>query len=337
MRFTKILLMIPILLLFCILEIDAAGTTMGIQLTNEVTLTYSNVNGALYTNTDNVSQTVLGVYGINATITAPETNTTSPGGSVTFHGHVTNLGNAGQIIYFTNFYSNYSAGASGWSNNFQNAGMNNASSITLAPYEGADFYLKVTAPLTAGLNHALTNFFGAKITNQGTLTTISNYTGLNSQSYGGWWRTQGKIALAIVGNIPIIIGNKTSFVSNSATYLALGGNNGELVPGSEITYAISFTNSGAAAAYNLALSDPINSDVLYVTNSLRYRENLKTTASNVYYFHSSISNITDADDAENAGVYNCNGRTNSNTVEFNFNAAIPAGGKGTLYFKVQLK
>ncbi len=340
MRFKSLLIVILILLTF-FTQAVANGTQKDTLVTNEVIISYSNSAGATYADTNYVSDTVLGIYGIDATLTTPPlTNDASPGVATTFQGHITNLGNDSQVIFFTNFFTNYSAAGVGpWKFSFQNSASLPATTMTLSPYQGSDFYLVVTPTNTAGYGEAMTNIFGAYVTNTGQLTITSNYTGLNSITYGGYWKSDGRRAIAVISDIPIINIAKFSFVSNSATYLALGGNNGELVPGSEITYAITFTNSGTSDAYGLTFTDPINSDADYVDDSLRYREDLRTHASNVYYYNAATSNITDIDDAETVGTYDCKGRTNAalGQVEFSFGAVIPGGGSGTLYFKVHLK
>lgn len=337
----KSLLIVILILLTFFTYAAANGTQKDTLITNEVTIAYSNSAGATYADTNYVSDTVLGIYGIDATLTTPPlTNDASPGVATTFLGHITNLGNDSQVIFFTNFFTNYSAAGVGpWKFSFENTLGNPATTMTLQPYQGENFYLVVTPTNTANFGEAMTNFFGAYVTNTGLTASTSNYTGLNSTTYGGYWKSSGRWAIAVITDIPVIEIAKYSFVSNSATYLALGGLNGQLVPGSEITYAITFTNSGSANAYGLAFTDPINSDADYVDNSLRYREGLQTHASNVYYYNAATSNITDIDDAETVGTYDCKGRTNaaSGQVEFSFGQVIPSGGSGTLYFKVYLK
>ena len=69
---------------------------------------------------------------------------------------------------------------------------------------------------------------------------------------------------------------KVAFISNSSTYTQISLNDANLVPGSKITYQIFCSNFGLTAARSLEITDPINSNSIYFSNSLFLNGNLLT-------------------------------------------------------------
>jgi len=335
-KFLLILLLIGIIP--TILAAATNDTPAGTVITNEVTASFSNTMGNIYYATDAINTNVYAIYGISSIVTNTTNIYTAPGNTVTFHGYAVNEGNTSQIVYFTNLMANYGGGASGWTVQFQNDGMNNATSMTLTEDQGRDFYFQVTVPGSALFGHTMTNEIATIFTNTYRFTSIGAYTGLNGTNYAGTGQSAGRICITII-QAPVIVLTKLTYVSNSSTYLSLGGGLRDVVPGSEITYAVQFTNSGNTDALNLTLSDPLTANMTYIGNSMKVRTGLQTDASPASYNNAAALALSDANDVENVGAYQCNGNSNagSGPIEFTFTAAIPSGGSGTVYFKVYIK
>lgn len=339
MHKVKILILILLCLSLSTIQVYANGTAAGSIVTNAVSISYSNSAGTTYGTNISITDTVLEIYGLAASVTSVTNATTGPGGDVDFFGKVTNMGNTSQLIFFTNFQMLYGGGASDWRYDFLNDALSSVSTMTLAAYNARGFYIRVHVTNAAAYGHSATNDYGTYQTNFGRFTRVSNYTGLNGTGYGGRWYTDARRSVLVVSDVPDITIAKYAFVTNSASYVSLGGGAYDLVPGSLITYAVTFTNSGTVSAYGLTISDPIPADAQYSNNSMKYREGLRTFASNQYYNNAACSNLTDAGSDEAVGVYDCDGNSNGGAgpVEFTFSQPVPAGGKGTVYFRVTVR
>ncbi len=316
------------------------ATSEGEVLTNYARATYTNSGGANYTNNTSPTNfiTNMSIYGLSTTITANETNSTVPGVPITFQGQVINHGNTNQVVNFTNLITNYSAGASGWTVDFLNDALVNATSMTLNEGSSRVFYLQVTPTGGASAGQSLTNQFAAKFPAASTRfgSAISSYTGFSGTNYGGTNQTTGKIAITVVEALQVAI-DKYSFVTNSAGYIAIGGGGNEPVPGSMITYAITYTNTGSVSAYNLTLTDPIDiANVEYVPNSMVYRDGAMTDASEASY-NAATGPLGDGPADDGVGAFTVEGDDAGGNMTFTFAAPITSGARGTVYYKVYIK
>lgn len=92
-------------------------------------------------------------------------------------------------------------------------------------------------------------------------------------------------------------------------------------PGDEITYTITWENTGSADAHELVITDPINMNLTYVAGSMVYDGDTTDMNPGVV--------LTDAADLDN-GDY---GFTTAGTVTV-FVGSVPAGAKGSLVIRV---
>ncbi|MBN1899194.1 MAG: hypothetical protein JW827_10475 [Spirochaetes bacterium] len=72
----------------------------------------------------------------------------------------------------------------------------------------------------------------------------------------------------ISGGPPVITFSKTSYVTNTTSYIQLGGAASDFVPGAKVTYTIYYTNEGSGTALNLMISDIIPPNQVYNSNSM---------------------------------------------------------------------
>jgi len=337
-KFIKLLLIILLIgFVPAFLSASPYDTPAGTTITNTVTASYSNALGTTWAATDTITTNVLEIYGLSATLTNTTNAYTAPNTTVNFVGRIQNEGNTSAVVYFTNLLEAYGGGASGWTITFLNDSMNNATSMTLGEDSARYFYLQVQVPVTASFGQSLTNQFAAIFTNSTRFSTLSSYTGWNGTNYGGSAQSESRLAIVIV-QAPVITLAKYSYVTNTPDYLSLGGNTYDVVPGSAIIYAITFTNSGNTSAYGLTISDPLSPDVVYVSSSMKYEEGSLAVNLPQDYNNATFS-LGDGAADDGVGAYSVEGDPNggSGPVQFKFANAIPAGGRGTVYFKVYVK
>jgi uncharacterized repeat protein (TIGR01451 family) len=119
------------------------------------------------------------------------------------------------------------------------------------------------------------------------------------------------------GTPPNIILKKLAFVTNSSSFRSKGGGVNLAVPGSCITYTISYSNSSTSKASNLAIRDRIPIQARYLSNSIYLNGILQT----------------DASDGLDRTDFSA---TLTNTV-YSVIPSVPAGGKGLLSYKVIIR
>jgi len=61
---------------------------------------------------------------------------------------------------------------------------------------------------------------------------------------------------------------KTAYITNSPSYVSLGGNVHDFVPGALVTYTVTFSNVTSTKGTNVVLQDTLNSNLKYVSNSI---------------------------------------------------------------------
>jgi uncharacterized repeat protein (TIGR01451 family) len=322
-------------------------TPAGTVITNRAIATYSNVGGTKYTNdTEGTNvRTVETIYGIYLTDTTTSTLYTSPSVATYHVCKVSNEGNSTITVNLSQSGFSYggSAGAA-WSGQFiedsdqdgtRDAGESTLiNTISLAEDAAVWFFFQVTPSADAQDNSSGTNTVICTISNYIGFSTYTSYTGFNGIVYAGPTNAN-RLTITIVQG-PIIQVAKTSFVTNTASYIALGGGGNDFVPGAEVIFAISWTNSGTGTAYGLTFSDDLDGNLGYVTNSLRYVDNARQTASAGNY--NAANALSDANDSQDLGAYQADGWTNAGgQIRFDYAAAIPGGASGTLFFKAVVK
>ncbi len=119
-----------------------------------------------------------------------------------------------------------------------------------------------------------------------------------------------------IPGIPNVIISKTSRITNTPSYVALGGNIDDPVPGAMIIYTINYSNAGTGNALDYKISDTIRSFQTYNTGSMNLNG----------------SNLTDISDADE-GDFNV---TLGNSVTVIITNIAPQE-KGYLKFKVFIK
>lgn len=174
---------------------------------------------------------------------------------------------AGAVLYFTNIFTNYAnsnstyhfssganyKGATGspWSLAFLDESLSPVSIASVAP----DAPFKLVTRITVAADAENGAFAAFHITNKIISPESDRAVSYSSPlgfSYGGQSIWSDIISVEIGG--PVISATKSIFVTNSA-----GGNIGvnDLVPGSEITYTINYTNSGSKPAYAASFTEKL--------------------------------------------------------------------------------
>lgn len=316
----------------------AFGTDAGTQIINQVTALFSNTAGTRYTNRAARTNTVQVVYGIRGLV-YNQTNFVSPGQQVWFEFTVTNRGNSSVTVNLARVFwrTNDLAHNGIWSYQFVRSADPNTP-ITwymLAEDASETFRLVLTAPAAAEDLAAITNRYGAYLTNKdGPMAQISFYTGLNALIFGGWGGLTNNLAVAIV-QAPRLQLAKSAVVSNSESFRALAkpGQENALVPGSEIVYSITWTNAGSGQLFGLTLTDPFPANVDYVANSVRWGEGARLPASLANYW--SLTAIADGDGP--AGTYGIKRIVNPTAVEIRYQNTIPGYAAGTVMYRVRVQ
>lgn len=117
--------------------------------------------------------------------------------------------------------------------------------------------------------------------------------------------------------IPDMQITKSSYVTNTPSFTSIGGGLNTIVPGSQITYTISYTNAGTGPATNFVLKDTLKSYLIFVSNSIYLTNVLQTDG-------------VDAADKSDFNETFPNSVTSTLTI-------IPAGSSGNLIFKTIVK
>ncbi len=349
MKESKLILIITLLgLLIFVSRLSANNldTASGTIITNLAKVFYTNIAGTKYSNVVNGTnrKAVETIYGIEYLLTADSSLPASPGIAIYHAGRAANLGNSSITVNLrTNGFKYFGTANPPWLGQFiqddNNDGTHQGGEVTpitsfpLAEDATQYFFLQVTPSGTAADNSAGTNVFRSIINAPVGFSLYTAYTGFNGLVYAGSTNQQRKTITIIQG--PVIQIAKTSFITNTASYIALGGGGNDITPGAEVVYAFSWTNSGTGSAYGLRFSDTINPNLTYRTNSMRYRS-IRLTATPANY--NSGTNVTDnpADD-QNLGSLDLNGATNAGRLEFNYANTVPSNARGTLFFKAYIK
>lgn len=339
-------LLIPVALM-------ANGTAAGTAITNTVNVSYSNLGNTAYTTAASETNTVQAIFGISAAFSNTVSKFVQPGSATTFAITVTNKGNTATTVVLSN-YRIATGGASSWFQNFYTNVATNGGAVktlSLAEDETRTFYLYVRADAAAVDGHSRTNVWGTAILNKGVYNTVYNasplsyYVGMDTTTrFGGRDNITNYIAIAVV-QAPNIIVSKRSDVTNSATFLALvaAADAKRVVPGSELVFAITWTNAGSGTVKSLKFTDLIKADYEYVTGSMTYDNTQRVTSG---YFTAYQNNVTATRTlADNGSVtagaaspnFGLNGSYGASTVTFEYTQPVTGNTKGTLMYKVRVR
>jgi|GEM_PF-5558056 len=316
----------------------------GDAVSNNVFIRYDNAGGTHFTNSNTVGGIVDAMFGLSMQSNNTEwIKNTAPSSAVVFTYWVSNKGNTTVWVYTSNVQYNVQAG---WTRNyFDDAGATAGSldgtdnNITAAGGfwldANNDSYIHVQITPAAGANDqdAWTN--ASKVTsvsNSGWGTDLT-YTGMDSVEYGGTNYFSNNMIVVVSG--PVIQSTKVVKISNSTTYLGLGGGNTDLVPGSMLYYAVIWSNAGSGDAINVTLNDTLptsqgyDSGTAYLVNDASAYTLAGFTAADVITAYNDASRVllSDAAGAENAGTYN---------LDYTATPSTPAGGTISMTYNANL-
>lgn len=284
------------------MKASANPTASGTVLTNFATMTASNVGSSTQSNTINV--TVKGIFGI-ATLTEPTDNTVLSGGFRDYQIGFVNAGNDTELANTIKINVGpfaFGAGAGTTTNwdiqaddagpfvtglNWTTSGNASAShagdsawyASSLAPGAVATFTLRIYAAPDASDGSTMS----ATMSIQTISTPAGMYTGLNGVGYGGLAlrnRTAGALTAAQLTSTvqgPVLTLAKSFVITAPGGYTGAGT---DPVPGASIEYTITYGNTGAAAATNVAIYDPIPANTAFEVNGYAVGYGIKLNGTN---------------------------------------------------------
>ncbi|MBI4975991.1 MAG: DUF11 domain-containing protein [Spirochaetes bacterium] len=259
----------------------AKGTTAGSDiLSTNTVVTFENTAAfSMTTNATNalsaLSNKVLSVFGAS-NYTVEYSNMSPSAGTSNYISFIfTNWANS-NAQYRSLFWTNWAAlgASSAWECILSNFTGNNeiaaagTTSANIAPDAELELRLHygipADAPDGAQLTFMLTNILGENPYG-GQAPRTFKYLGTNGIFYGGSNWFTNTVVITVGG--PKIIVSKAVTVSAPAAYVTTGGAATDVVPGSVITYTLTYTNAGSGTAQNVVLRDYLPSAVAYFTNT----------------------------------------------------------------------
>ncbi len=269
-----------------ITPVSAAGTAFGTSITSTVSISAMNAETA----TGTTSLTVQAVYGIVTNSEADDSSITA-GGQRDYQIIFTNNGNKTDVINLTLGAQSFGAGAgtSGdWSvtadDTFPyttpvtwNGGATTANaagdfaSITLGPGAQGTFTVRITSTGTPSDGATMT----VPVSLETSSTPACEYQGfVLNNAYGGTataQRTVGASPPMITTTVQGVVFSidKTADIQAPGEYSTLlSGSTSAPVPGSKITYTITYRNTGAIDAAGVVITDSIPANTHYTAGSL---------------------------------------------------------------------
>ena len=183
---------------------------------------------------------------------------TTPGVPVTWETIVTNEGNVGVTLSLTKEGLVYSPGAGPWTCKFYN-GSSWVDSVSQAIADNTGYAFKIRIVPSAVQTESPD---GSKARAHVFLTTGypapasgGTYTGVNSLTYASYTNADNNVTAEI--QAPVMTLSRTSEVDAPITYT---GNKNDPVPGSVITYTITYQNTGAGNASESIIIDKVPND-----------------------------------------------------------------------------
>lgn len=301
-------------------NVQAAGTTAGTDITNTATVNYS-VSGVAQTALNSNTSTFKVDRKVNLTVAAGSATTTSPGSTaVAVMYTVTNTGNGTDSFTF--------AGTNQTGDNFDvsNIKVYQDNGATANAFDAGDtlvsgpisfnadqslkFFIVSDIPLTATnsqsaivqLTATTTSTVTAGADNPNAVDVVFADTGSDGKESANNTYNISSASLAVVKSAAVI-----SDPINNAT-------NPKAIPGAVIEYTITVTNSGAAAAAAVVLTDNIPANTTYLASSMKLNA-------------ASLTDAADADGGATAGAPVSSISVNAGTV-------AASGGTATVKFRV---
>ena len=253
------------------------------------------------------------------------------GGTVSFPFRITNWGNTADdiVIKVTNRGDNFGGAGASYTIYTQTSGQTLTSGANVAgtyPVLGADsvldFWVEVSIPAVAANNSTNRIFLSVEDTAGSTgdswpgANAIAPATsdGVNARDF------QSTSALFVVVSGPVIQLSKSVDVSSARPY-------------EDLTYTISFTNAGSAAAQNLVIQDVIPNHAMIVPNSAEvsnYFNGVLVPAAYTITYLSNGSWVGDTSD-------NLTHAADLSRVRWTLSSNVDAGDFGKVKFQVRIK
>jgi len=233
----------------------AAGTAL--YSTNTV-ITFTNSAGGSFQAAGEAStQTVLSIYGFEnfSPLQISYTNDMIAAGAVLYFTNVfTNYANTNSVFNFSSASVFSGTFGSPWTVELLDASLTPAASASVAKDSEYKLITRVTID-AAAQNNALgqISITNAILTPE-EISRQASYSSTNGFAYGGVQMWNDLITIRVGG--PVIAAVKTVSITNQAGGAGIGAN--DLVPGAVITYSITYTNTGNAAAYNVSFTEALS-------------------------------------------------------------------------------
>jgi uncharacterized repeat protein (TIGR01451 family) len=248
---------------------NPGDTAAGVVITAEAsdqTLNYTDINGnpkPEVTPASDIEITVLPVYGFS-TADLPDMSLFVEE-VVTNEGYVTNEGNVSDTytIYYSCNFDNDGAGT--WTVNIRKVSDDSLigtltsgspstnESVPVAEDSHYGYYHEVTGPSSA--LGAPGDYIVVTTSRETTSTPTGEYTGANGLTYAGLGYQSDDTTYSI--DKPLLVITRTSTVDAPVAGGAYSGGDHDKVPGSVITYTLTYSNEGNVAANNVILIDKI--------------------------------------------------------------------------------
>jgi uncharacterized repeat protein (TIGR01451 family) len=228
----------------------AAGTPAGTNITNQATATWTDTNNNPYTQLSNTTTvTVTSVYGV--ALNDPGNKSGAPFDNVSYGYVIQNPGNA------TDNYALAASSVPGWTTTIyvdtNKDGIHQAGepavSSPISIVAGDNAYIVVVVSIPTGTANGTT----------ATTTLNVTGTGIVAGFPDGDDATDGSITTVQAPVLAVVKGVRNFTLNPGGTF----DNTASAAPTQELEYRITVTNSGAAAASNLVLSDPLNTNTGY--------------------------------------------------------------------------
>jgi len=324
------LLVMSLIVMFYSTLTYAKGTTAYVRITNwaKVYAQNFNITNAIF----NTNVVVAEIHGIVEFSSNTNLQYGMSGKTNMFWFSITNRGNIEETnlhIFLTNYNTNSAYPAGDWIIGLLDSNSNiiwstNSYSFTTFLYSVTNsipidtpykFAVILGAPASVDPNAWVSVDMKAYLQ---PATNISYYTS-GGITYGGFTNIYRTCRVEMAWPVIMLI-KEIEKITNIIT----GGY--ELIPGCEIWYRVSFSNSGNAAGKNLTIIDILPPDYIMFTNYFV----LSNFATNLSIRFSADNGIS--------WLYNpINWDTNVNQIKFEYSGIIPAGEKGIIKYKVKIK
>ncbi len=252
---------------------SASGTLITAEGTN-TDIFYQDSQGTSLSTYDasNIEHTVTAEYGFSM-LSAPSDFTVTPGDFVTHEAYyVTNEGNANDTNFsYSSIYNHYDE-ASDWRVRLFEDGalkttLTSGESTTESPAlnDNNQHYIHFDVLVTSEVAGAPNgSYILISTTFETTSTPVGQYTGGNAYTYGG--SSKESDVLQDSTSAPLLTLTRTYEVDSPKTYSA---GTKEAVPGSIISFIMTYSNDGNASAESVIIVDriPTNTDLAHVNTS----------------------------------------------------------------------